>query len=136
MNDRPTMAELVSAARVHLEGLIPTLTDARQRFQTLIAANVLSIVERELESEEEQLLGEWKLFAELLNRSGPVPQRIRALRQSVREANQELCEAICAGAFDEPARFRHASRLVRTLVERKLEIANPRYLRGFKDAEQ
>jgi hypothetical protein len=136
MNDRPTMAELVSAARVHLEGLIPTLADARQRFQTLIAANVLLIVERELSDEEGQLQGEWKLFSYLLDRSGPLPHGLNALRQSVGQANEDLCLAIRAGAFDEPRRFRHVSGMVRTLVERKLEIANPRYLRDFKSAEQ
>src|SRR5690242_14430603 len=51
MNDRPTAAELVFAVREHLEGeLIPTLADPRLRFQTLVAANVLRIVERELDA--------------------------------------------------------------------------------------
>ena len=44
MNDRPTAAELLAAARQFLEAeLIPTLGDARLRFQTLVAANVLAI---------------------------------------------------------------------------------------------
>ena len=42
MNDRPSAPELIDAVRLYLEKeLLPTLTDARQRFQTLIAANVL-----------------------------------------------------------------------------------------------
>src|SRR5581483_2912209 len=126
------MAELVSAARMYLESdLIPTLTDPRQRFQTLIAANVLSIVERELGHEEELLLEEWKLFAELFGRSGPPPERLAALRDTVQQANEELCRQIRAGEFDESSRFQDLSRLLRRLVERKLQIANPRYLASF-----
>ena len=45
MNDRPTAAELLDAVRHFLEtDLLPGLADARQRFQTLIAANVLAAV--------------------------------------------------------------------------------------------
>ena len=44
MHDRPTAVELVNAVRQYLESeLLPTLTDARFKFQTLIAANVLAI---------------------------------------------------------------------------------------------
>jgi len=135
MNDRPNMAELVAAARMYLESdLIPVLTDARQRFQTLIAANVLSIVERELGHEEEQLLEEWKLFSDLLGRPGPPPERLMALRQGVLQDSEELCKRIRSGEFDESSRFRELSRLLRRLVERKLQIANPRYLAGFQNA--
>ena len=67
MNDRPTAAELIAAVRVYLEGeLLPTLTDQRLRFQTLIAANVLSISERELASEEAELADEYTFFADHL----------------------------------------------------------------------
>ncbi len=137
MHDRPNMAELVAAARMYLEGeLIPALSDQRQRFQTLIAANVLSIVERELGHEEEQLLEERKYFSELLGRSGTPPERMTALRQDVRQANEELCRRIRAGEFDESPRFRELTGLVRRLVERKLQIANPRYLASFRNAGQ
>jgi len=129
MNDRPTMGELVVAAKLYLEHeLIPTLTDARLRFQTLVAANVLAIVERELEHEEDHLLDEWQSLSEILALPNQAPGRIEALREIVRQANRQLCEQIRAGKFDGPARFRTLSALVRRQVERKLEIANPRYL--------
>ncbi|HLN28062.1 MAG TPA: DUF6285 domain-containing protein [Gemmataceae bacterium] len=134
MNDRPTMAELVSAAKLYLEGeLIPTLTDARLRFQTLVAANVLAIVERELEHEEDHLSDEWQSLAEILGQPGQAPERQSALREMVRQGNRQLCEGIRAGKFDEPARFRALSALVRRQVERKLEIANPRYLAATRN---
>jgi hypothetical protein len=129
MNDRPTAAELVDAVRHYLEAeLLPTLTDARQRFQALVAANVLAIAGRELSGEEAQLAEEWGLLAGLLDAAGPRPEGLAALRQAVRRANVRLCERIRAGDFDAPNRFRAVSAAVRALVVRKLEVANPRYL--------
>jgi hypothetical protein len=133
MNDRPTAAELIAAARQYLEAdLIPALTDPRLRFQTLIAANVLLIVERELHVEEEHLLKEWQWLAELLKLNGPAPQRLNALSQRVREANEQLCRQIREGAFDEPSRFLVLAGQLRQLVERKLEVANPRFLASLQ----
>jgi hypothetical protein len=132
MNDRPTVTELLEAARHFLEiELIPTLGDARLRFQTLITANVLAIVERELLAEEEHLASEWQLLADLLQWQDAPPERLSVLRQAVRQGNVELCGRIRSGAFDQPARFREAAAALRQLVVRKLEVANPRYLAGF-----
>ena len=129
MNDRPTAAELIDAVRHYLEAeLLPTLTDSRQRFQALVAANVLAIAGRELAGEEAQLREEWELLAGLLGAGGPPPEGLTALRQEVRQANARLCERIRAGDFDGPPSFRAASTAVRQLVVRKLEVANPRYL--------
>jgi hypothetical protein len=129
MNDRPTATELVDAVRQYLEtDLLPTLTDARLRFQTLIAANVLAIVGRELQTEEAQLLDEWALLTRLLGRSEPVPPRLSELRRSVLERNRALCERIRAGEYDESSRFRELARQLRGTVVKKLMTANPRYL--------
>jgi uncharacterized protein DUF6285 len=48
VSDRPSAAELTAAVREFLESeLLPTLTDHRLRFRTLVAMNALGIVERE-----------------------------------------------------------------------------------------
>jgi len=111
--------------------LLPSLTDARLRFQTLVAANVLAIAERELEHDERHLHEEWDWLARLLDLKGPAAERPALLRTSVHAATEQLCGRIRAGAFDEPARFRELAGLLRRSVERKLEIANPRYLASF-----
>jgi hypothetical protein len=73
-HDRPTAAELVEATREFLETeILPTLTDQRLRFRTLVAINALGIAQRELESGEEGLSrGELEQLARQI-RSGDVP---------------------------------------------------------------
>jgi Domain of unknown function (DUF6285) len=133
MNDRPTAAELIAAARQFLEAeLLPTLADPRLRFQALVAANVLAVAERELLTEEEHLREEWQRLTEAGSVSGPVPERLAALREAVRAGNECLCDQIRRGAFDDPPRFGNLRRQLRQAVERKLEVANPRYLSSFR----
>ncbi|HEY4413751.1 MAG TPA: DUF6285 domain-containing protein [Gaiellaceae bacterium] len=51
MSERPTAQELVEAIAEFLGGeMLPTLTDHRLRFRTLVAMNALGIVHRELEA--------------------------------------------------------------------------------------
>src|SRR5262245_7059457 len=106
MNDRPTAAELVDAVRRFLEAEpLPTLGDPRLRFQTLVAANVLAIVGRELPAEEDSLRQEWALLRDVLEQEERMPDRLAGLRQGVRSLNEELSQRIRAGEFDEPGRF-------------------------------
>ena len=132
MNDRPTAAELIDAVRGYLEKeLLPALTDARLRFQTLVAANVLAIAGRELATEAESLDEEWERLDALLGRAEK-PARPADLRQASLRRNGELCERIRAGDFDEPGRSRELAAVLRDLVLRKLQVANPRFLDGRK----
>lgn len=124
MNDRPSARELLDAVRLYLEKeLLPSLTDARQRYQALIAANVLSIAGRELNAEVTMAAEEGEWLAGLLGEAG-----------EVRDLNEKLCEQIRRGAFDDPRRFAEAAAVVRKIVVRKLEIANPRYLQSVSAA--
>jgi Domain of unknown function (DUF6285) len=51
VSERPTAQELVEAIAEFLGGeILPTLTDHRLRFRTLVAMNALGIVHRELEA--------------------------------------------------------------------------------------
>jgi hypothetical protein len=130
MHDRPTAIELVNAVRQYLESeLLPTLTDARLKFQTLIAANVLSIAERELRSEEAELADEFAFYADRLQLND-TPHTLLDLRAAVQKANERLCEHIRHGDYDEPAHFASLAKDLRRFIERKLQVANPRYLAG------
>jgi hypothetical protein len=131
MNDRPTARELIDAVRLYLEKeLLPSLTDARLRFQTLVAANVLSVAGRELASGEAQLDEECAALAVLLGEAADGSGSAEERRRRVRALNEAWCERIRAGEFDSPDRWREAAALARRLVVQKLEIANPRYLQS------
>jgi len=132
MNDRPLAAELLAAARQFLESeLIPGLSDARIKFQTLVTANVLAIVERELSHEQEHLQSEWSWLAESLGLDSSPQPDLASLRQTVRDGNQQLCKLIRGGAFDAREEFALLAKQLREVVERKLQVANPRYLASF-----
>jgi hypothetical protein len=74
-HDRPTAAELVEATREFLEAeILPTLTDQRLRFRTLVAINALAITQRELESGEDGLPREELEELARRIRSGDVPE--------------------------------------------------------------
>jgi hypothetical protein len=122
MQDRPTAAELLRAARDFCErDLMPELT-GRRRFHTRVLINVLSILEREWEGEHDALRAEWARLAILLGPAGE-PER---LSEAVRERNAELSARIRSGSLDD--RWDETLALLRETVAQKLAIANPRYV--------
>jgi hypothetical protein len=138
MQDQPTALELIGAVREFLQNEIaPALQDHRLRFHALVAANVLSIVERELPREAAQLRDERARLIALDAGSSSEPAQspaadqpadLAALREEVRALTAALCERIRAGDADEgpwrAAVFAH----VRRSVEEKLRVNNPKYL--------
>jgi len=133
MQDRPTALELLQAIRDLLEQeILPSLTDARSKYRTLIAINVLRMLEREVPEEEGRLRAELGALQELLDlpRTAP-PADAALLRRRVLEANLELCERIRQGLADaDPWRQRVLAH-VRSAVEEKLRINNPSRLEAF-----
>ncbi|HEU5102530.1 MAG TPA: DUF6285 domain-containing protein [Roseiflexaceae bacterium] len=133
MFDHPTAAELIAAARMQLEQqVIPSIAEPRLRFQTLVAANVLAIVERELAAGEAHLAAAWRRVANLEGDNAEQPSG-EALRSAVEAQTRRLCQAIRAGAYDErPARQALLAHLRRT-AEDELAVANPRFLERIRD---
>jgi Domain of unknown function (DUF6285) len=133
MTDRPTAAQLVEAVHHLLEAeVVPALTDARLRFQTLVAANVLSIVGRELATADADARLAWDQLAAVLGASEPQPLHAGDRSAALRQLNEELCRRIRAGDYDEPVRFLGLLNQLRPLIVRKLEIANPRFLASYQ----
>jgi signal transduction protein with GAF and PtsI domain len=101
VSERPTAQELTEAILEFLGGeILPTLTDQRLRFRTLVAMNALSIVHRELAA---------------------LPTEDDAMER-------ELARAIRAGD-DAPGTLER----VKADVERRLQIASPRYLDSYAE---
>jgi hypothetical protein len=130
VQDRPTARELLEAVRAFLEADVTPALAGPKRFHALVAANVLAIVDRELASEESDLVAEWRRLAGLLGRDpAEPPARLGALRAAVREANEALAERIRRGEAD-AGPFRDAVRAhVRATIADKLRVANPRLVR-------
>ena len=82
MSERPTARELTEAILEFLDGeILPTLTDQRLRFRTLVAMNALGIVHRELAALPAEDDAEQRELVQRI-RTGDVPpgtlQRVKA----------------------------------------------------------
>ncbi len=125
MNDRPDAAELLEAVGRFLREEVITALDGPARYQARVAANVVAIVARELESEERQLKGEWERLARLLGDPRPLAAGREALRAGIRRWSEELVERIRSGEADQGS-WRQAvlAHLEQTVAD-KLAVARP-----------
>jgi len=125
VNDRPDAVELLNAVRDFLEAEVVPRLSGRERYHTRVAANVVAIVAREIETEEEHLVSEWQRLGALLDDEDAAPAPRAELREGVRARSAALVERIRAGEADGGA-FREAviDHLRRT-VAAKLDVARP-----------
>ncbi len=125
MNDLPTSVALLRAVERFLQkDVVPNLSGPR-RYHARIAANVVAIVAREIETEERHLRGEWERLGSLLAVDGAAPREREALRDRVCDLSQTLVERIRAGDADaEPWRGRVLAHLRQTGSD-KLDVARP-----------
>lgn len=127
MNDRPTADELLEALREFLTSEVaPAAATHRARFRTLIAANVVSIVRRELAAGD-GVAEELRAICDLLDEP-PNAGRPADPSGALLAANRRLAAHIRSGAADEGDHARAVHHLVRQQVERKLAVNNPAYL--------
>jgi hypothetical protein len=130
MQDRPTYAELLEAVQHFLEtDAVPAL-DGPKKFHARVAANVLAIIRRELESEDTQLRAEWQRLGQLLGSPENAPTERAELRRALRRRTKELCQRIQQGDADAGEWRSAVITHVRHTVEDKLRVANPKYLSG------
>ena len=108
-HDRPTAVELVAAVREWVERDLVGSAQGKLGFDARVAANVLAIVERELES-----------GTALAERHA---ERLEALGVA---DDAELAARIRSGSLD--ARLDEVRTLVWESVRDKVAVANPKYL--------
>ena len=122
MQDRPTLRELLDAAEDYLRTDLRPQLEGHAAFHTLVTANVLAIVKRELDSFETVNAAELERLRGLLDTEG-----------GLAELNRELCRRIRAGeiAIDDGKLVDH---LIRTTLA-KIAIDNPRYA-GYRTAQR
>lgn len=125
MNDRPTAVELLRAVERFLEAQVVAALEGPARFNARVAANVVAIVAREIETEEAHLDGEWQRLAALLDETTEAPASREALREGLRERNRTLVARIRAGDADSgPFRGELLAHL-RATVDAKLAVSRP-----------
>jgi hypothetical protein len=125
VNDRPTPVELLRAVERFLQKDVVPALSGPQRYQARVAANVVAVVAREIETEEDHLRGEWERLGRLLNLDGGRPDDRQALRTGVRSRTDELVRRIREGGADAgPWRQAVLAHLRRTVAD-KLDVARP-----------
>lgn len=129
MYDRPTLEELIAAARQHLEAaVIPAVKGLNHKlyFQTLVAANVLKIAERELALADAHFHAQWARL-NMLQGEQSMPTEPAERRAALAARQQALCAAIRAGQHDDDMMvFRH----LKACATEQLEVANPKWLQA------
>ncbi|HSL57621.1 MAG TPA: DUF6285 domain-containing protein [Acidimicrobiales bacterium] len=108
---RPTAAELVAAVREFLEGDVMAATEGRVRFHARVAANVLAVVERELE-----------LGPDIAASHAADLERLGVASEA------ELAAAVRDGRFE--GREAELVEVLRRTTTGRLRVANPRHLDG------
>ena len=126
--DPPTATELLEVVALFLEHEIVPITEGSRQYRARVAANVMRILQREIQHEESHLREELKALTGLLRGPELRAETVAEVRQYVLALNRELCERIRTGAADHGSFRERTLEVVRAIVENKLEIANPAYL--------
>lgn len=125
MNDRPTAEELLRAVERFLETDVVPRLEGVPKFHARVAANVVAMVAREIETADAHERGEWQRLAALLGSGAEAPEERGARRAALVARNEELVRRIRAGDADAgPWRAELLAHLRRTVAE-KLEVARP-----------
>ncbi len=127
MQDRPNYDELLLAVEHFLDDEVVAKSEGALRFNGRVSANVIRIVRRELENEEEQLGREWESLVELLGEA-PRPRDRDALRAVLTQRNEELSGRIRSGDADEGDFRTTVVKHLRQTVHDKLAVTNPGWL--------
>ena len=125
MNDRPTAEELLRAVERFLERDVVPRLDGVPKFHARVAANVVAMVAREIETADAHERGEWQRLGALLGDGAPPPDAREARRAALVARNEALAARIRAGEADAgPWRADLLAHLRRTVAD-KLEVAKP-----------
>ncbi len=129
MQNRPTAAELLEAIRELLTNeMIPTISDGGLRFKALIAANLLSITERELtlsdDLMDQELARLRTLFPGIITAGAPH-------RDAIRTLNRALGAYIRSGEAEGELAERIHAHVRQTLID-QLKVSNPKFLAKYK----
>ena len=115
MQDRPTAPELLDSLAEYLFGELRPQVPREQRFKVLVAANLCTVVAREIRAGEQPDRADLELFNELLGDG----------IDDVRAAAAELSRRLRSGELDD--RIDELAPRLEEHVRRKLDVARPGY---------
>ena len=115
MQDRPTAPELLDSLAEYLFGELRPEVPREQRFKVLVAANLCTVVAREIRAGAEPDIQDLELFSELLGER----------QDDARAAAAELSRRLRSGELDD--RLDELAPRLEEHVRRKLDIARPGY---------
>lgn len=129
MYDQPNAQELIDAVQSHLaQSVIPAVRQNRKLyFQTLVAINVLKIVNRELSLSEQHLAQIWASLNVVQNSDEMLPSSAQEAHERIEQRNKTLCQAIRSGQYSGDQwdlLFAH----IESVTIKQLEVANPKFL--------
>jgi hypothetical protein len=115
MQDRPTAPELLDSLAEYLFGELRPQVPREQRFKVLVAANLCTVVAREIRAGEQADRADLELFNELLGDG----------IDDVHAAAAELSRRLRSGELDD--RIDELTPRLEEHVRRKLDVARPGY---------
>ena len=127
MQDRPSYDELLEAVASFLTSDVMPNSTGRTNFHARVAANVIEMVRRELESEERDLPGEWAGLDALLGMEDR-PATMAELRARLHVRNTELATRIREGQADSGPFRQSVLTHLRRVTREKLVVTNPAWL--------
>lgn len=128
MQDRPSAPELLEAVAEYLFSELRPEVPREQRFKVLVAANLCTVVAREIRAGEGPDRQDLELFRRLLGESGEVPEDPAELADQTRAAAADLSRRMRSGELDD--RLEELTPKLEEHIRRKLEIARPGYDKG------
>lgn len=125
MNDRPTSVDLLRTVERFLEEQVVGQLQGPARFHARVAANVVAIVAREIETEDAHGAAEWARLGGLLEDPAEVPTARDARHEGLRARNETLVERIRAGDADAGPFAQAVLAHLRATVDEKMDVSKP-----------
>jgi len=125
VNDAPSALDLLRSVERFLEDTVVGELQGPARYHARVAANVLAIVAREIETEDAHAAAEWERLGRLLDDAAPLPADRVARGQGLRVRNEALAQRIRAGDADAGPFAEAVLAHLRATIDEKMDVSRP-----------
>ena len=118
--------KLAEALRKRLtERLAPVLLDPKNRLRTMVAAKVLSIVNREIGQGQPRLEAEWDSLKQTVAGQEGAAELVASLETALQAYAEELRSRVAAGEMEEAGARAAAVKVIQLGLLKKLGLLHP-----------